>query len=92
MVLFHFLQGMDKIIDYQECLLPVYRTLKYVLQTEEDEVTRLHAALSIETLNEKVKEMLVGEMVHPEIELKVQNVAEMKKIDVKYKWKFTYTE
>lgn len=76
---------MQKLIDYQDCLLPIYRTLKYVLQTEKDEVTRIHAALSIETLNQKVKEMLVGEMVTPEIELRVRTVSETKKIDVKYK-------
>uniref|UniRef100_A0A336M9U4 CSON007581 protein n=1 Tax=Culicoides sonorensis TaxID=179676 RepID=A0A336M9U4_CULSO len=83
MVLSQFLQGMDKIIDYQECLLPIYRTLKYVLQTESDEVTRIHAALSIETLNEKVKEMLVGELIKPEIVLKVKNVK--KEFEIKYK-------
>lgn len=89
MVLSQFLQGMDKIIDYQECLLPIYRTLKHILQTENDEVTRIHAALSIETLNQKVKEMLLGEMIEPEIELRIRNVAETKKIDVKYKWMFS---
>ncbi|XP_063702763.1 transport and Golgi organization protein 6 [Culicoides brevitarsis] len=85
MILSDFLKGMQKLIDYQECLLPIYRTLKYVLQTETDEVTRIHAALSIETLNEKVKEMLVGEFFHPEIQINVKNVAEKKQIDVKYK-------
>lgn len=84
MLLNQLLQGMENILDFQEFLLPVYRTLKNVIAVEEDEVTRIQAALSLETLNKLTKEFLNPEE-KVQINLRIHGVKEHSQIDIKYK-------
>lgn len=85
MVLSQVLEGMNNIIDNQEFLLPVYRCLKNILLTETDEVTRVHAALSLETIKKLVKEFLNPEQ-RSEFEIRVSGIAQKKNtMEIKYK-------
>lgn len=59
MILSQLVCGMAKLTDYQECLLPVYRTLKHVLSSSEvDRSIQIHANIAIEHLQQKIKEFL----------------------------------
>lgn len=84
LLLNQLLQGMDNILDFQELLLPVYRTLKNVIETDQDDVTRMQAALGLETLNKATKEFLNPQQ-KIEFKLKISGVKEATQIDVKYK-------
>lgn len=85
MVLSQLLEGMTNIFDHQEQLLPVYRCLKGVLQTETDEVTRIHATLSLEGISRLVKNFLNPE-VKIEQQIRITGVAEeTQTMEIKYK-------
>lgn len=58
LLLVDLLRGMESLIDFQEFLLPVYRLLKHICDTEEDEKTRVHATAGLECLKEKIKDAL----------------------------------
>lgn len=58
MILSQLLDGIDKLFDFQEYLLSIYRALKYILTVETDQTTILHAEMGLEILNRKTKEMI----------------------------------
>lgn len=58
LLLSNLLSGMNNLIDFQECLLPVYRLLKYICNNDEDEKTRIHANTGLTILHDKIKEAL----------------------------------
>ncbi|XP_037823687.1 transport and Golgi organization protein 6 [Lucilia sericata] len=58
MVLSDLLSGMDNLFDYEEMLLPIYRLLKYLVNSEQnDEKIRLHASNGLKCLSEKCQEL-----------------------------------
>lgn len=58
MILSHILSGVEKLTDFEEYLLPIYRALKSVEIVETDEVTLLHANIGLTNLNDKIKSFL----------------------------------
>lgn len=59
MVLSQLICGIDNLTDYQECLLPVYRTLKHILSiSDNDQSSQIHANNAIDHLHGKIKEFL----------------------------------
>lgn len=58
MTLSQLLNGIDKLIDFQEYLLSIYRALKYILMVETDQTTISHAEIGLGILNRKTKEMI----------------------------------
>lgn len=59
MVLSQLICGIDNLIDFQECLLPVYRTLKHILSSsDQDQSSQIHANIAIDHLHVKIKEFL----------------------------------
>lgn len=58
MVLSDLLAGMDNLFDYEDMLLPIYRLLKVLVSSEQnDEKIRLHASNGLQCLAEKCKEL-----------------------------------
>lgn len=58
MVLSDLLAGMDNLFDYEEMLLPIYRTLKYLAGSEtSDDKIRIHASNGLKSLSDKCKEL-----------------------------------
>lgn len=58
MVLSDLLAGMDNLFDYEEMLLPIYRLLKYLVNSEKhDEKIRIHASNGLKCLSEKCQEL-----------------------------------
>lgn len=55
MVLAHILCGIDDLIQFEDILLPIYRLLKYVVQNETDEHTRIHADIGLDHLTQQIK-------------------------------------
>lgn len=64
LVLAKLLAGIPKLIDFEECLLPIFRLLNRVVEEDEDREVRVHAQNGLIELNKKVKEFL-----QPEIKL-----------------------
>ncbi|XP_034945636.1 transport and Golgi organization protein 6 homolog [Chelonus insularis] len=60
--------GKDALTDLGNDLLPVYRSLKYLRDNDNDEVLRLHAQLALEELDEIVRNLL---FVKPVLQKKI---------------------
>ncbi|XP_050100324.1 transport and Golgi organization protein 6 [Anopheles aquasalis] len=58
LVLAQLIEGMDGLMDFQEYLLPIYRFLKHVINTDNDDVTKLQAAVALDHLKAKTKDFL----------------------------------
>ncbi|XP_035780772.1 transport and Golgi organization protein 6-like [Anopheles albimanus] len=58
LVLAQLIEGMDGLMDFQEYLLPIYRFLKQVINTDKDDVTKLQAAVALDHLKAKTKDFL----------------------------------
>lgn len=58
LLLHNLIEGMSNLVDFQEFLLPIYRLLKQICQTDEDEKTRVHAGNGLKCLEGKIKESL----------------------------------
>lgn len=58
MVFADLVQGFDKLQDFEEILLPVYRALKYALANETDAQTVVHANIGLDRLSAKVRKFL----------------------------------
>ncbi|XP_055545906.1 transport and Golgi organization protein 6 [Wyeomyia smithii] len=58
LVLSQLMEGMDNLLTFQDYLLAVYRFLKLIIQTEQDDVTRLQAAVALDHLKAKTNEFL----------------------------------
>ncbi|EAT48232.1 AAEL000685-PA [Aedes aegypti] len=56
LVLSQLIEGMDNLLDHQEYLLSIYRFLKFIVETEKDDVTRLQATVGLDHLNAKTKD------------------------------------
>lgn len=71
MVLTDIIYGIDNLIDFQEILLPVYKTLRDIANNNEsDRSIRIHAESGLRQLNSKIKDFLVPKQsVHKEIKI-----------------------
>uniref|UniRef100_A0A1I8NTW4 RNA polymerase II assembly factor Rtp1 C-terminal domain-containing protein n=2 Tax=Stomoxys calcitrans TaxID=35570 RepID=A0A1I8NTW4_STOCA len=81
MVLSDLLAAMDNLLDYQDMLLPIYRLLKLLASTESaDEKIRLHAAIGLENLSVKCKELLTA-IGQPQLqkEIKITGIKDKEK-------------
>uniref|UniRef100_A0A182RBN5 RNA polymerase II assembly factor Rtp1 C-terminal domain-containing protein n=1 Tax=Anopheles funestus TaxID=62324 RepID=A0A182RBN5_ANOFN len=58
LVLSQLLEGIDSLMDFQEYLLLIYRFLKHVITTDNDDVTKLQAAVALDHLKAKTKDFL----------------------------------
>uniref|UniRef100_A0A1B0GIW3 Putative transport and golgi organization protein 6 n=1 Tax=Lutzomyia longipalpis TaxID=7200 RepID=A0A1B0GIW3_LUTLO len=58
LILTQLLQGIENLVDSQEFLLPTYRLLKHIRETEKDHQCRVHAENGLKVINEKVKKSL----------------------------------
>ncbi|XP_055638700.1 transport and Golgi organization protein 6 [Toxorhynchites rutilus septentrionalis] len=58
LVLSQLIEGMDNLLDFQDYLLAIYRFLKLIADTDEDDVTRLQATVALDHLTAKTTEFL----------------------------------
>ncbi|XP_052895370.1 transport and Golgi organization protein 6 [Anopheles moucheti] len=58
LVLSQLLEGIDSLMEFQEYLLLIYRFLKHVITTDDDDVTKLQAAVALDHLKAKTKDFL----------------------------------
>ncbi|XP_050079136.1 transport and Golgi organization protein 6 [Anopheles maculipalpis] len=58
LVLSQLLEGFDSLMDLQEYLLLIYRFLKHVISTDNDDITKLQAAVALDHLKAKTKVFL----------------------------------
>lgn len=61
LVLTDILNGMDDLQQFQEYLLPIYRTLKHLVENDTDLHVRVHATNGLSRLKDKVKELFTTE-------------------------------
>ncbi|XP_058453941.1 transport and Golgi organization protein 6 [Malaya genurostris] len=57
-VLSQLIEGIDNLLAFQDYLLLVYRFLKFVVTTEQDDVTRVQACVALDHLKAKTTEFL----------------------------------
>lgn len=69
LVVTQIIQGFDKLQDFETILLPVFRSLKYVLANVADEPTRKHAANGLRALQTKVVAFLQAPVEPKEIQI-----------------------
>lgn len=69
MMISHLFVGFDKLLEFQGMLLPLYRALKHVRQTETDAETLIHAGMGLEALAKHVKEFMTVERKPKEIRI-----------------------
>lgn len=62
LLLADLLKGMQNLEQYQEFLLPIYRTLKEIADNDPDLHMQIHARNGLEYLKENVKEALTPKM------------------------------
>lgn len=85
MVLTDIIYGIDNLIDFQEILLPVYKTLRDIAINENDQSMRVHAESGLKQLNSKIKDFLIPkESVHKEI--KIFNVKDDEVVEKKLRF------
>lgn len=73
MVLTDIINGIDNLIDFQEILLPVYKTLRHVASGESDRSMRIHAESGLQQLNSKIKDFLIPKQ-SAQKEIKIFNI------------------
>lgn len=61
LVLSDVLKGMSNLGEFQEFLLPIYRTLKFIEGNDSDLHIQIHAKNALACLNDKIKEELTCE-------------------------------
>lgn len=61
LILSDLLKGISNLGEFQEFLLPIYRTLKYIERDDSDLHIQIHARNALASLNEKIKEELFRE-------------------------------
>lgn len=61
LVLTDILNGMDDLQQFQEYLLPIYRTLKHLSENDTDLHVQVHAMNGLSRLKDKVKELFKTE-------------------------------
>lgn len=69
LILVQIVEGFDKLQDFQDIVIPIYRMVKKVLETEGDPVTKVHATNAMKQLEIKVKAFLTPAAVPPEIKI-----------------------
>lgn len=85
MVLSQILAGLPNLMDFQDFLLPIYRLLKEIIETEGDEETKAHATVGLEHLNEKTKDFL-NPNLDVAMEIRIRPDENPNKLsDIKYK-------
>lgn len=62
LILADLLKGMQNLEQYQEFLLPIYRTLKEIADNDPDVHMQIHARNGLECLKENVKDALKPKM------------------------------
>lgn len=82
LVLTDLLRGMHSLEQYQDFLLPIYRSLKNVLETDPDLHMQIHAQNGLKILRDKIKEALSVEETM-EKEIQIVDVANIKPIRYK---------
>lgn len=73
LVLTDLLNGMQSLEQYQDFLLPIYRTLKSISENDPDLHMQIHARNGLECLKEKIKEALTPD-VKMEKEIRILGV------------------
>lgn len=61
LVLTDLLSGMQSIEQYQDCLLPIYRSLKNIVESDSDLHMQIHARNGLESLKDKIKEAFTAD-------------------------------
>lgn len=61
LVLTDLLNGMNDLHQFQDFLLPIYRTLKHLAENDADLHVQVHARNGLSYLNDKVKELFMAE-------------------------------
>ncbi|XP_055713842.1 transport and Golgi organization protein 6 [Phlebotomus papatasi] len=79
LILTQILEGVDNLMDFQEFLLPTYRLLKNVRETETDERCRVHAENGLKVLNAKVRESLIPKEERMQKEIKIFGIKDEEK-------------
>lgn len=69
LILAQIVEGFDKLQDFQDIVMPIYRLLKQVLETDWDPATKVHATNAMKHLQIKVKAFLTPAAVPPEIKI-----------------------
>lgn len=69
MMLAHLIHGFEQLSDFGTVLLPVYRSLKYVVQNETDRTTIIHAQMGLDCLRQKVTAFMTVDPQPPEIRI-----------------------
>lgn len=69
LILVQIIEGFDKLQDFQDIVMPIYRLLKQVLETEGDPATKVHATNAMKQLEIKVKAYLTPAANPPEIKI-----------------------
>lgn len=69
LILSQLICGFDKLQDFEDILLPIFRALKYVLANEVDSSTRIHATTGLQHLQVKVKAFLTVQPMEKEIKI-----------------------
>lgn len=62
LVLSDLLRGMSNLEEFQDFLLPIYRTLKHIKDNDSDLHVQIHATNGLECLKNKIKEALSKEI------------------------------
>lgn len=62
LVLSNLLTGIPRLIDFEECLLPIYRLLNRIVDKDDDHEVRVHAQNGLDQLKLKIKEFLKPEL------------------------------
>lgn len=60
LVLSQLIEGIDNLLDFQDYLLVIYRFLKFINETDQDDVTRLQAGVALDHLKVKTKDFLTA--------------------------------
>lgn len=61
LVLTDLLNGMQSLEQYQDYLLPIYRTLKYISENDPDLHMQIHAGNGLKCLRDKIKDAFTQE-------------------------------
>lgn len=69
LILAQIVEGFDKLQDFQDIVMPIYRLLKQVLESDRDPITKVHATNAMKQLEIKVKAFLTPAATPPEIKI-----------------------
>lgn len=73
LVLTDLIKGMQHLEQFQEFLLPIYRNLKHISQTDSDLHMQIHARNGLDCLSDKIKKSLTPDL-KMEKEIQIFNI------------------